>query len=162
VVSSLGARQLLTGALAPLSVPWELDVAGALVAVVLLWIVPYRRTACTVNPTNRGGQAPILTRVGGGSWFASWWPIGASWPLVQLDVFRWGIRMGPHYRWMRWLLPSTEFEWSEIVAARRLRGGLRIRGGSAPVKRLTFVVPGQRHDPELDGLLRSFGVPLEG
>jgi len=66
--------------------------------------------------------------------------------------------MGPHYRWISWFLPTTELAWTEIVAARRLRRGLRIKGGSAPSKQLTFASSTQRLDPELDDLLRSFGV----
>lgn len=141
-----------------LSVPWELDVLGAIAAVILLLIVPRRRARSTAHAADQPDQAPVLTRVGGGSWVTHWWPIRGTWPLVQLDVFRWGIRMGPHYRWISWFLPTTELAWTEIVAARRLRRGLRIKGGSAPSKQLTFASSTQRLDPELDDLLRSFGV----
>jgi hypothetical protein len=40
------------------------------------------------------GERATLSIVGGGTWFTMWWPIGATWPLVRLDLFSWGMRIG--------------------------------------------------------------------
>jgi hypothetical protein len=56
-------------------------------------------------------EFPELVVTGGASWGLLW---AATWPLVQLKVFSWGIRIGPRFRLLRALVPCSDLQWSDI------------------------------------------------
>ena len=101
---------------------WAILIAGvgAFVAIVLLQWLPRRRVA-TRSKRSVIDDPPIISLVGGGSWFTMWWPLGATWPFVRLDQFSWGIRIGPNLRLMSFLVPTTDMRWAEMLVVRRTR-----------------------------------------
>ena len=135
---------------------WVLSALGAGAGIVLFLLVPRRRATSPlvgVAPDER----PSLTIVGGGTWFTMWWPLGATWPLVRLDQYSWGIRIGPNFPWLGWLLPTTDLPWSEILLARRARRTLTIRfTRKATPRHWVSFRPGV--DPRLVAVLRDNGV----
>lgn len=68
----------------------------------------------------------VFQVIGGASWYGRRWPLSASFPFVRLELFEWGIRIGPARRTLAFLLPTTELEWSEVKAVKRTRAGVRI------------------------------------
>jgi hypothetical protein len=94
-----------------------LSIVGALLAIVLLLYLPRRQAMARVADADRS-QVSEAQFVGGGAWSCKWWPVGATWPLVRIEVFPWGVRIGPNYRWISWFLPVTEFRWEEVESAR--------------------------------------------
>jgi hypothetical protein len=135
---------------------WGLSVIGAAAAIVLLLIVP-RRRASKWSSGGSSTDSAELTVVGAGTWFTGWWPIGASWPFVRLEVFHWGIRLGPNFPWLSWLLPTTDLRWTEISGARRKWGALRCSVKSAPGQWFSF---SPSRDDRLDAAFRQHGVPI--
>ena len=134
-------------------------IVGAAAAVILLLVLPRRRSMANVqgvHPT----EVPQLNVVGGGVWTEAWWPISATWPLVRLEGFSWGIRIGPSTRALHWLIPTTEIAWQDIERARRLRMGIAFRRRSSSWGSVRFTswsgVP-----PALVFALRYHHVPYD-
>jgi hypothetical protein len=135
-----------------------LSVSGAVVAFILLLGIP-RRAATSRIAEVPSDEEPAQSFVGGGRWFGpGFWPVSATWPLVRLDEFGWGIRVGPNFRWIAWVVPTTELRWSEIVVARRLRSGIRFILRSDPRRRVSF---GPSIDHRLITVLQQNGVEFE-
>lgn len=83
--------------------------------------------------------------------------MGATWPLVRLDQYSWGIRIGPRVRFVTWLLPTTDLPWSEILVVRRVWGGLAFTRRSGTYRWVTF---GPVRDERLTYALQQHGVDL--
>ena len=87
-----------------------------------------------------------------------WFPWGATWPLVRLDQFEWGIRIGPNLRWLAWTLPTTDMRWSDIVQVRRTMTTIRFtRQGVAGW--VSFGYLGYEPNPSLLSALQDHGIP---
>ena len=119
--------------------------------------VAIRRATSRVEHLESSEKA-ALSVVGGGGWFTMWWPWGATWPFVRLDQLSWGIRVGPNYRWLGWLLLTTDMTWTEILIARRTRFTIRFTPRSAPRHWVSFGYLGYSVDPRLAAALREHGV----
>jgi hypothetical protein len=87
-------------------------------------------------------QTPIKLRIiGGVRWCAfGRMPWTVTWPLAAIQLMDKGIRIGPNGRFLGVLVPSWEFEWSEVLevadAPRFLR--MQIRGNMCA---LVFFAP---------------------
>src|ERR1700722_11893902 len=114
-----------------------LSTLGAIAAIILLLLVP-RRLATSRNVEAQAEEPPALTVVGGATWLTTWWPIGATWPLAKLDVYSWGLRIGPRFRWLNWALPTTELLWNQILRARLTLFGIRLTWHSSPSRWILF------------------------
>jgi hypothetical protein len=123
------------------------------------------RRVATVRVAGVEGGEPSVSFVGGGLGRKTWGPIGATWPLVRLEVRDWGIRVGPNYAWIAWLLPTSEFRWADISDARRMHWGIRIRARSSPKGSIAFNsnVVGTRGTvaDQLVAEFRAHGVEVE-
>ena len=137
-----------------------LNFLGALAALVLLLLVPRRRATRLLAHTAGEGE-PQLRLAGGACWFGAWpWPIGATWPLVSLEVFTWGLWIGPNFPWMCWTLPTTELSWSDIRSVRRTKTGLRLKLEDSRYGNISFSQGfGPGVAPSVVALIRSHGVP---
>lgn len=137
--------------------PQEIVLAtlGAVTAVVIFLVIPRRRSNAAVHE-GQIPESPTLNVVGGAAWSGGASPIGATWPLVRLAVFSWGIRIGPSVRGIVWLIPTTELRWSDIEKVEVIRSGVRFRRRSPLGSRVSFsgAVP-----PDFLATLRRFGVP---
>lgn len=136
---------------------WAVSVVGAIAAVVLLLLVPRRRAAAWSERSLATAPA-ACSFVGGGTWFTMWWPISGTWPLVRLDQFGWGVRVGPNYRWMAWFLPTTDMRWAEILLARRTRMTIRFTTRASPKHWVSFGYLGYSPDPRLVLAIQQNGV----
>ena len=106
-----------------------LSVGGAIGGV--LFLLYLRRIGNLRVDDSARIATPEFTFIGGATWLMSWWPLGATWPFAKLEVFSWGLRIGPSARWVAWLLPTTEVRWSDITSARmRFLWGLQIKSSS--------------------------------
>lgn len=132
-----------------------LSVCGVLVAIVLLLLIPRARAAHRID--EKPVDTPRLAIIGGGFWMHSYWPVNATWPFVRLELFSWGVRLGPSWRGMEWLLPTTELAWTDIRSATRTTFGVRFRRVDRPGW-VTFSSFGGI-DPELWNELQAHGVP---
>jgi hypothetical protein len=104
------------------------------------------------------GEPPAISLVGGGSWSTALVPLTATWPLVRLDQFAWGIRVGPNPRFMSFMLtfmPPTEMSWEGLLIVRRTGSTLRFTTKSAPNRWVSFR-PGT--DPRLIAAIVEHGV----
>jgi hypothetical protein len=93
---------------------------------LLLWAV--QGVATSKHPGLLSGQPLVATFVGNGVWWGRPWYSGATWPFVRLDVYPTGIRIGPNFRVIGWLHPTTEFAWSEILWSRVKGGRIEFKG----------------------------------
>jgi hypothetical protein len=115
-----------------------LSVLGVIVVFILLVAVP-RRAATSLVVEASSDEEPTWRLVGSGSWWGPWyWPLRTSWPLVRLEIFSWGVRVGPNMSWMAWAVPTTEMTWPEMLVARRTRAGVRFRPRSNPRRSVRF------------------------
>jgi hypothetical protein len=61
------------------------------------------------------GHPLLYSRSTGAFWlFHGFTLFVANGPLCKLEVFDWGIRLALRWRWLRWLLPDTSLQWSQI------------------------------------------------
>ena len=140
-----------------------LAVIGAISALILLGYFPRRIATHRVDDITTAGAAE-WSFTGGGTWVMSWWLVGATWPLVRMDVFSSGLRLGPRTRWIAWALPTTEILWSDITTAKDTFWGLRIRSRSFPRGWVAFnsaKVGFPRIDEGLLLVLKQYGVIVE-
>jgi hypothetical protein len=135
-----------------------LSVVGAIAAIVVLLLIP--RSIAAHRLEERPVDAPVLSMTGGGFWMHTYWPVNATWPFVRLELFSWGIRLGPSSAILNWLLPTTELTWADIQSAKRLTFGVRFRRvgtwGWVSFSRFGGL------DPELWRQLDVHGVPSGG
>src|SRR5450631_2884780 len=101
------------------------------------------RCAVQSRQTKRSakGDLPIFSLVGGGSWSTAFVPFTTTWPLVRLDQFAWGVRVGPNPSFMSFMptfMPTTEMRWEEMLIVRRSRTTLRFTTRSAPDAWVSF------------------------
>ena len=136
---------------------WVLSLLGVPAGLVLFVLIP-RRRAATPSVGEPTDEQPSLSLVGGGTWFTMWWPLGASWPFVRLDQFSWGVRIRPNGPWFRWMLPTTDLPWSEILLARSTRRTIRFIRRATPSYWVSF---GPSVDPRLIIALREHGVSVQ-
>ena len=136
---------------------WPLSVVGAVAAIILGIVVPRHRVLAWSErlPSN---EEASLSFVGGGTWFTKWWPITATWPLVRLEQYTWGLRVGPNFHWIAWYLPTTDMKWLEIRVVRQSKSMIRLAINSAPGQWVSF---GPHIDPRLISVLRENGVSLD-
>lgn len=147
--------------------PWPLIVlraCGGIAGLVFFLWLPRRSLQRPVGVVS--DEEPELRLVGGSYWLSPWrWPLGASWPLVTLETFTWGLRIAPRFRFLGWLLPTTELSWGEIATATVTRGysGIRFKVRGRPAALIRFR---QGWTGGIDGrvlaLLRSQGVHVDG
>jgi len=110
----------------------------------------------TKGSTN--GDPPAISLVGSGSWSTAFVPFMTTWPLVRLDQFAWGIRVGPNPRFMSFMptfMPPTEMSWEGILVVRRTGSTLRFTTKSTPDRWVSFR-PGA--DPRLIAAIVEHGV----
>jgi hypothetical protein len=142
-----------------------LSIVGALLAIVLLLYLPRRQAMARVSVAD-AGQAPEAKFVGGGAWACKWWPVGATWPLVRLEAFEWGVRLGPNYRWISWFLPVTEVRWEDVQSA-KISGfwGLKIQVSLPSPRWLVFTsnrgLSLARIDQDVVTTFREQGIEVE-
>jgi hypothetical protein len=135
-----------------------LSVLGAGAGVVVFLVVP-RRAATFLIGEVASRDEPERSLVGAGTWIGPrFWPMSATWPLIRLEQFAWGIRVGPNFRWIAWAVPTTELRWSDISVAHRIRHSIRFCLRSDPRRRVTF---GPASDTGLIAALQRNGVPVE-
>jgi len=145
--------------------PIWLEIIGALAALVVFLVVP-RRLAASRAASAIANEQPLLIVVGGGYWMGPWWwPVGASWPFVRLEVFAWGVRVGPNFRWVTWAIPTTELTWSEIASAKRTRTFVRLTRRSL-ARAYIYFGSGygglwKSDNSSLVSALRAFGVDVQ-
>jgi hypothetical protein len=140
-----------------------LSALGATAAIVLLLVFP-RRLATTQKFESQPEELPSLSIVGGAIWLTTWWPIGATWPLARLDVYSWGLRIGPRFRWLNWVLPTTELRWNQILRAKLSLFGIRLKWHSSPSRWILFgggYGPFPGIDPRVAAALQEAGVEVE-
>lgn len=141
-----------------------LSILGAMAAIVLFVYLPRRISTARLGqgePTD----VPEVTFVGGGTWATKWWPMSATWPLVRFEVFDWGIRIGPNYRWISWFVPVTEVRWEDIESATTSRiWGVKVRT-HLPIHWVSFTpnygLPMARNTQEVVSALRAHGLEME-
>jgi hypothetical protein len=126
--------------------------AGAAAAVVLLWIFPLSRSSHH-STAQAVDERPLVVSVGGAIWFAKWWPINATWPFVRLELYSWGVRIGPNYGLK--ILPTTDLQWSDILSVRQRATSIRFRRSDRPGYWVSF---GPKVDPRLIAALHQNGV----
>jgi hypothetical protein len=115
--------------------------------------VKSRRTRGSTN-----GNPPAISLVGSGSWSTAFVPFMTTWPLVRLDQFAWGIRVGPNPRFMAFMptfMPPTEMSWEGLLNVRRTGSTLRFTTKSEPDRWVSFR-PGT--DPRLISAIVEHGV----
>jgi hypothetical protein len=132
-----------------------LIVIGAGMTVVFVLIMRNRSRTMTQTIPDASGDQPQLTMIGAGTWvYFSFFPVGASTPFVRVDLFRWGMRIGPRWRWLP--VPTWDIPWSDIRYVSRTITGIRVwRNGAegwVTFKRLSGV------PPSLFVRLREYGV----
>ena len=145
-----------------MAMQYVLSTVGVIVAVVLFGVARRRATSTRTGTTT--GEPPELSVVGGATWLTTWWPIGATWPLARLEIYSWGLRIGPNVRWLGWALPTTELRWNGILRARLSVFGIWLKWSSTPSKWILF--GGGRgmfggFDPRVVIALREAGVVVE-
>ena len=133
-----------------------LSLGGALLAIVVFLLVPRASATHHVLP-GRPSVSPTWSTTGGGAWLHTYWPVGATWPLVRLDLLPWGVKIGPSSPKFKWLLPTTELAWNEIRSATPTRTGIRFRRVDAPGWVIFSSFSGL--PPELWRQLEDHGVP---
>jgi hypothetical protein len=131
-----------------------LSIGGVLVAIVAFLLIPRASSVHRLKDKPQG--APTLSMTGGGIWMHTYWPVSATWPLVRLELFSWGVRVGPNVEKLDWLLPTTELTWAEIRSATHTTFGVRFRGVDAPGWIIFNRLSGL--DPELWRQLNNHGV----
>ena len=137
---------------------WLLRIVGA-IAALLVVVVVIRRRASRVESGLLEGTA-VASSVGGGTWFAWSFPWGATWPLVRLDQFTWGIRIGPNFRWIAWAMPTTDMKWSDILRVKRTTTTIRFTRKNAPGW-VSFGFLGYQPPPLLVAALEEHGITYE-
>jgi len=137
---------------------WLLRILGASAALVLVAFAIRRGTSRAETGLPEGGA--VSTSVGGGTWFTSPLPWGVTWPLVRLDQFAWGIRVGPNFRWIAWAMPTTDMTWSDIVRVRRTTTTIRFTRKEARGW-VSFGFLGYAPAPVLLAALQEHGIPCE-
>ena len=133
-----------------------MNLLEVVVGVAIFLIIPIRRSTLR----SKGAVAdepPTLTIKGGAFWFARWWPMRATWPFVRLDLYSWGVRIGPNYRWTSLLMPTTEMSWPDISVVQKKLSSLRFTSSVTPKYWVTFS-PGT--DPQLIGALTENGINI--
>ena len=118
------------------------------------------RSGVKARQTNRSanGDPPVISLVGAGSWSTALVPFTSTWPLVRLDQFAWGIRVGPNPWFMSFMptsMPPTDMPWEDMLIVRRTRTTLRFTTKSAPDRWVSFR-PGD--DPRLIAAIVQHGV----
>jgi len=136
--------------------PWT-SVVGAVAAVIVFIVIPRRRVSAWSKRSQLSEESCFTLR-GGGVWFSRWWPIGASMPLVRLEQFSWGLRVGPSFNWISWYVPTTDLRWSEILVARRTGKQIRFLCRTAPGQWVSF---GPLNDTRLVSILNEKGVTVD-
>jgi hypothetical protein len=139
---------------------WLLRVLGVSAGLFIVFIA-IRRGTFRVEPRSHEGEA-VNSAVGGGTWFSMWCPWGATWPLVRLDQFAWGVRIGPNLPLMAWVLPTTDMRWSDILGVRRTKMTIRFTRRETPSHWVSFGYLGYEPDPGLVAALREHGIPYGG
>jgi hypothetical protein len=117
-----------------------------IVVLALLVVVPY---VLSLHPSGQAtyAVAPQFSAVGSGATWHSgrWWPFWITGPLVRLDVYDWGIRIGgPDKMWLSWIAPRVELAWPELAYAERRPTGLRLV--RADDQRRTILFNGHRDE----------------
>jgi len=138
---------------------WLLRILGAAAALL---VVAYliRRGTSRVQP--RSAEDSVISRsVGGGTWFTTFIPWGVTWPLVRLDQFAWGIRVGPNSPWIAWAMPTTEMAWGDIERVRHTKTTIRFTRKDVPGW-VSFGFPGYEPASVLLVALQEHGIPYEG
>lgn len=109
-------------------------------AALLLFVFMPRKRSTSLLPETSEQETPTINIVGAGLWTESWWPMRATWPLVRLQVFSWGVRVSASTRLLRWSLPITEMRWMDIESATVLRRNrIRFRRTSAGHGSVSFM-----------------------
>lgn len=135
-----------------------LQVLGAMAALVIVFVA-IRRGTTRVNSESPRAEA-VRSCVRGRTWFSMWLPWGATWPLVRLDQFTWGIRVGPNHPVLAWILPTTDMRWADILSVRRTRMTIRFIRRDSPNHWVSFGYLGYAPDPALVVALQEHGVPF--
>jgi hypothetical protein len=80
-----------------------------------------------------------MSFLGGATWRTSHAvSLRASWPLVKLEIYAEGIRVGPSKRWFGWAVPEVELEWISIISIYGTRTGIHITRGDLPGSWILF------------------------
>jgi hypothetical protein len=102
-------------------------------------------------------KAPLSSAIGGGIWFGRWWITGLTWPFARLDVYDWGVRIGPSFKLIGWALPTTDYSWPEMLWVRQVRTrGIDFKGRSSDTGLSNAVI-----DEGLITALHEHGVAFE-
>ena len=109
--------------------------------------------------------APLSRFIGGTRWSGeSTFGIGnATAPLVRLDLFDWGIRLGPSVSLLRSFIPTWEVRYSELQGAEPVQGPLfaskaiRFRSINAGGPMVFWTSTG----PQILSLLAEHGVAVD-
>ena len=56
-----------------------------------------------------------------------------------MDLFDWGLRIGPSNGWVRFLIPTTELQWTDISSIKRKVGRVRIDWATPDGRSVHFV-----------------------
>ena len=124
-----------------------------IVVLCLLVVVPY---VLSLHPSSLANYtlAPQFSA----TWHSGrWWPFWVSGPLVRLDVYDWGVRIGgPESKWLGWIAPRVELAWPELAYAERRPTGLRLVRADDQKRNVLF----NGHRDELIECLSRFPVDL--
>jgi hypothetical protein len=129
-----------------------------IIVLALLVVVPY---VLAIHRSKRANytRPPTFSAVGAGATWHSgkWWPFWVSGPLVRLDVYDWGVRIGgPDSKWLGWIAPTVELAWPELAFAERRPTGLRLVQADDQKRNVLF----NGHRDELIDALSKFPVEL--
>jgi hypothetical protein len=109
--------------------------AGALLALLLFAMIGFvlfmHGAATRPSPSAvsvRTDLGPVVAQMVGGAMWRVWgipWRVTA--PMASLEVARDGIRVGPSGAGLGWIVPTWEWQWSELESAEEAYSKLRIR-----------------------------------
>jgi hypothetical protein len=91
-------------------------------------------------------SGPVSKLVGGLLWSVFGMPWRVSSPFALFQGYEEGIRIGPNSRWLAWLVPTWDLQWSEIAEATEYTGGIRVRPKESrrALKFLTWPTSGRK------------------
>jgi hypothetical protein len=136
------------------------------VGIVLL-LNGLKRLATTERPVDLNPASLEESFVGKGIWVGPYWIAGLNGPFTRLDVYRWGVRIGPGHRLWAWSIPVTDMTWSEMATVKLSRGSTSFQSSSRRKGTVVFSsTPGGKlfgkgPDPRLISALQRHGILVE-
>jgi hypothetical protein len=141
-----------------------------LVALFALILNVLKRLATAEPPVDLNPASLEESFTGSGVWVGPYWLTGWTGPFTRLDVYKWGIRVGPINRFLAWTIPVTDMTWHEIDTVKLSRRSASFQCSSRRKGTVVFssswrgaagLMFGKGPDPRLITALRRHGVLVQ-